>query len=56
LGALAPELARADKGMKPQIVAELVNYKNQMVRFMPAGEPWIKKVLLRDFFNNDRSS
>jgi len=33
--ALAPELARADKGMKPQIVAELVNYKNQMLPFMP---------------------
>jgi hypothetical protein len=35
LAALAPELARADKGMKPQIVAELVNYKNQMLPFMP---------------------
>ena len=34
-GALAPELARADKGMKPQIVAELVNYKSQMMPFMP---------------------
>src|SRR5215471_3141870 len=35
LTALAPELARADKAMKPQIVAELVNYKSQMVPFMP---------------------
>ena len=35
LAALASELARADKGMKPQIVAELVNYKNQMLPFMP---------------------
>jgi len=35
LAALAPELARADKRMKPQIVAELVNYKNQMLPFMP---------------------
>src|SRR5215813_6925680 len=35
LPALAPELARADKGMKPQIVAELVNYKSQMLPFMP---------------------
>ena len=35
LAALAPELARADKGMKPQIVAELVNYKSQMLPFMP---------------------
>ena len=35
LAALSPELARADKKMKPQIVAELVNYKNRMVPFMP---------------------
>jgi TetR/AcrR family transcriptional regulator, transcriptional repressor for nem operon len=35
LAALAPELARADTGIKPQIVAELVNYKNQMMSFMP---------------------
>ena len=28
-------IARADKGMKPQIVAEIVNYKNQMLAFMP---------------------
>jgi TetR/AcrR family transcriptional regulator, transcriptional repressor for nem operon len=35
LAALAPELARADKRMKPQIAAELVNYKNRMVPFMP---------------------
>jgi TetR/AcrR family transcriptional regulator, transcriptional repressor for nem operon len=35
LTALAPELARADKGMKPQIVAELVNYKSRMLPFMP---------------------
>ena len=35
LAALAPELARADKGMKPQIVAELVKYKSQMLPFMP---------------------
>ena len=35
LAALAPELARADKRMKPQIVAELVNYKCQMQPFMP---------------------
>jgi TetR/AcrR family transcriptional regulator, transcriptional repressor for nem operon len=34
LAALAPELARADKRMKPQIVAELVNYKARMVPFM----------------------
>ena len=35
LSALAPELARVDKRMKPKILAELVNYKNQMLPFMP---------------------
>jgi TetR/AcrR family transcriptional regulator, transcriptional repressor for nem operon len=35
LAALSPELARADKSMKPQIVAELVNYKSRMLPFMP---------------------
>jgi len=35
LAALAPELARVDKRMKPQILAELVNYKSRMVPFMP---------------------
>jgi TetR/AcrR family transcriptional regulator, transcriptional repressor for nem operon len=35
LVALSPELARADRTMKPQIVAELVNYKSRMVPFMP---------------------
>jgi TetR/AcrR family transcriptional repressor of nem operon len=35
LAALSPELARADKRMKPKIVAELVNYKNRMMPFMP---------------------
>jgi TetR/AcrR family transcriptional repressor of nem operon len=35
LAALAPELARADEGMRPQIVAELVNYKSRMLPFMP---------------------
>lgn len=35
LAALAPELARVHKRMKPQIVTELVNYKNRMVPFMP---------------------
>ena len=38
LGALSPELARADKRMKPQIVAELVNYKSRMVPFMPGQQ------------------
>lgn len=35
LAALAPDLARVDKQMKPQIVAQLVNYKNRMMPFMP---------------------
>jgi TetR/AcrR family transcriptional regulator, transcriptional repressor for nem operon len=35
LAALSPELARADKNMKPQIVAELINYKSRMLPFMP---------------------
>ena len=35
LAALAPELARVDKRMKPQIVAELAKYKSQMLPFMP---------------------
>lgn len=35
LATLGPELARVDKRTKPQIVAELVKYKNQMVPFMP---------------------
>ena len=38
LAALSPELARADKRMKPQIVAELVNYKSRMVPFMPGRQ------------------
>src|SRR5579871_210287 len=39
LAALSPELARADKTMKPQIAAELVNYKIRMVPFMPGETP-----------------
>jgi TetR/AcrR family transcriptional repressor of nem operon len=35
LATLGPELARVDKRMKPQIVAELVNYRSQMLPFMP---------------------
>ena len=35
LAALSPDLARTDKRMKPQIVAELVNYKGRMLPFMP---------------------
>ncbi|HST10795.1 MAG TPA: TetR/AcrR family transcriptional regulator [Terriglobales bacterium] len=35
LAALAPELARADKRMKPHIFAELKKYKSRMLPFMP---------------------
>ena len=38
MAALSPELARADKKMKPQIVAELVNYKSRMLPFMPGRQ------------------
>lgn len=35
LPALAPELARVHRSMRGLILAELVNYKNRMVPFMP---------------------
>ena len=35
LATLGPELARVDKRLKPQVLAQLVNYKNRMVPFMP---------------------
>jgi len=35
LAALAPELARADKAMKAQILGELTKYKGRMLPFMP---------------------
>jgi TetR/AcrR family transcriptional repressor of nem operon len=35
VAALAPELARADAAMKPRIAAELAQYKNRLVPFMP---------------------
>jgi TetR/AcrR family transcriptional repressor of nem operon len=47
LAALAPDLARAHKSLKPQIVAELVNYKSLMVPFMPGRRPMGKE---RAFF------
>jgi TetR/AcrR family transcriptional regulator, transcriptional repressor for nem operon len=47
LATLAPELARVDKRMKPQIVTELVNYKSRMVPFMPGRRIVDKK---RAFF------
>jgi TetR/AcrR family transcriptional repressor of nem operon len=35
LSTLGSELARVDKKMKPQIVAELVNYRSRMLPFIP---------------------
>jgi TetR/AcrR family transcriptional repressor of nem operon len=47
LAALSPELARADKRIRPKIVAELVNYKSRMLPFMPGRKPADKE---RAFF------
>jgi TetR/AcrR family transcriptional regulator, transcriptional repressor for nem operon len=35
LATLGPDLARVNKRMQPQILAQLMNYKNRMVPFMP---------------------
>jgi TetR/AcrR family transcriptional regulator, transcriptional repressor for nem operon len=35
LAALAPELGRSEPGVKARIRAEMVNYKDQLARFMP---------------------
>lgn len=35
LVALAPELARVDKPMKPRVVDELTTYRNRLLPFMP---------------------
>lgn len=35
LAALAPELGRADRNVKARIGADMVNYKDRLVRFMP---------------------
>ena len=35
LAALAPELARVDKPMKPRVVQQLTSYKNRILPFMP---------------------
>jgi len=35
LAALAPDLARADKTMKAQILGDLMSYKSRMLPFMP---------------------
>jgi TetR/AcrR family transcriptional regulator, transcriptional repressor for nem operon len=47
IAALAPELARADKRMQPQIVEQLVNYKSRMMPFMPGRQTAAKE---RAFF------
>jgi TetR/AcrR family transcriptional regulator, transcriptional repressor for nem operon len=47
LATLGPELARVEKKMKPQIVAELMNYKSRMVPFMPGRRTAAKE---RAFF------
>ena len=48
LPALAPELARVGKGMRRQVVAELVNYKDRMLPFMPGSRTADKE---RAFFS-----
>ncbi len=45
LTTLAPELARADKGMRDWILAELVNYKDRMIPFMPGRRIQTRSVL-----------
>ncbi len=47
LAAIAPELARADKAMKFQILGELRKYKSRMLPFMPGGRAADKE---RTFF------
>ena len=39
VAALAPELARVDKRMQPEIVRELVKYKTRMLPLMPGKSP-----------------
>ena len=50
LAALAPDLARADKRLTPQIVAELVNYKGRMLPFMPGQTREEKQTKIRLLF------
>src|SRR6516225_1995674 len=47
LATLATELARVERRMKPQSVAELVNYNSHMAPFMPGRRPKEKE---RAFF------
>ena len=48
LPALAPELARADQTMRPQIFEELKKYRSRMLPFMPGQQPADKE---RAFFS-----
>ena len=48
LPALAPELVRADKAMKPRIFEELKRYKSRMLPFMPGQRTTDKE---RAFFS-----
>ncbi len=48
LTTLAPELVRVDKRMRGQIFAELVNYKDRMIPFMPGQQTADKE---RAFFS-----
>jgi TetR/AcrR family transcriptional repressor of nem operon len=48
LTALAPELARSDQAMKPQIFEELKKYKSRMLPFMPGRRSAEKE---RTFFS-----
>jgi TetR/AcrR family transcriptional regulator, transcriptional repressor for nem operon len=48
LPALAPELARADKAMKPHVFEELKKYRSRMLPFMPGRQTADKE---RAFFS-----
>ncbi len=48
LAALAPELARADKGTRVQVLGELATYKSRMLQFMPGRRTADKE---RSFFS-----
>jgi TetR/AcrR family transcriptional repressor of nem operon len=48
LPALAPEMARVDKRMRGRVFAELVNYKDRMLPFMPGPRALDKE---RAFFS-----
>jgi TetR/AcrR family transcriptional repressor of nem operon len=47
LTALAPELARIDETMRSHVFAELVNYRNRMLPYMPG-----RRAADRDLFNH----